>query len=163
MRKRNFAIATGLLLIVSAAAADRPTPGDDLHWLAGDWCGGSGAEGIEESWLPWRGGGSVGVSRTMRGDRLIGFEFLRIAVEDGVPTYIAQPGGRAPTRFRRTDGGETWVRFENPAHDFPQRIEYRRDGDRLVASISGPGEGGKAMTIPFEFRRCVVAIQSPGA
>jgi hypothetical protein len=29
--------------------------------------------------------------------------------------------------------------FENPAHDFPTRVAYRRDGDRLVATVSGPG------------------------
>jgi hypothetical protein len=29
------------------------------------------------------------------------------------------------------------VVFENAAHDFPQRVIYRRDGERLVARIEG--------------------------
>lgn len=126
----------------------------DLGWLSGHWCGGDDGETIEESWLPPRGGYTLGVSRTMRGEKRTAFEFLRIEPVDGVPTYVAQPGGQAPTRFKRSAGGEQWVRFENPEHDFPQRIEYRRSGDQLVASISGPGDGGKEMTIPFELRRC---------
>ena len=30
------------------------------------------------------------------------------------------------------------VVFENLQHDFPQRIIYRRDGDRLCARVEGP-------------------------
>ena len=26
--------------------------------------------------------------------------------------------------------------FTNPAHDYPQRISYRRDGEELVAEVS---------------------------
>jgi hypothetical protein len=33
------------------------------------------------------------------------------------------------------------VRFENPSHDFPQRIEYRRDGNVLRAEASGIDKG----------------------
>ena len=33
--------------------------------------------------------------------------------------------------------GERRVVFENPMHDFPQRILYWRDGDQLVARIEG--------------------------
>ena len=85
---------------------------------------------------------------------MVSFEFLRIAEIDGVPTYHAQPGGRAPTAFKRSDGGAQWVRFENPAHDFPQRIEYRRDGDLLNAVISGPGKDGKTQQVPYALKRC---------
>jgi Domain of unknown function (DUF6265) len=153
MRMHKITFAAGLLLAGSFASAGE-SPQDDIDWLSGHWCGSGGSETIEESWLPPRAGRTLGVSRTMRGDRMSAFEFLRIEPVDGVPTYVAQPGGRPPTRFKRSTGGVDWVRFENPAHDFPQRIEYRRDGDHLVVSISGPGEGGKEMTIPFEYRRC---------
>ncbi len=73
---------------------------------------------------------------------------------DGTQSYIAQPGGRPPTAFRRTAGGERWVRFENPEHDFPRRIEYRREGDALHAEIAGPDENGKEIVISFDYSRC---------
>jgi hypothetical protein len=44
--------------------------------------------------------------------------------------------------------------FENLQNDFPKRIEYRRDGTALKASISGPGDDGKILRIPFDYQRC---------
>lgn len=71
---------------------------------------------------------------------------------DGVQSYIAQPGGKPPTAFKRTAGGETWARFENPDHDFPQRIEYRREGDRLHAEVAGRGKNGEEAVLGFDYR-----------
>lgn len=40
--------------------------------------------------------------------------------------YLASPGGRCPaTLFRLETLKGEYVVFANPAHDFPQRIEYR--------------------------------------
>ena len=36
---------------------------------------------------------------------------------------------------------EDSVVFENLGHDFPQRIVYRRDVDRLTARIEGEADG----------------------
>ena len=84
----------------------------------------------------------------------VAFEFLRISKIAGLATYLAQPGGSPPVAFTRTDGGEDWVRFENPQHDFPQRVEYRRSGQALQATITGPGENGTEMSIPFIYQPC---------
>jgi len=125
-----------------------------LDWMAGHWCTYSGGKSVEEVWLPPRGGELVGLGRTHTADRTVGFEFLRIAAVDGVQNYIAQPGGDPPTHFARTDGGEHWVRFENPEHDFPQRIEYRRDGDNLHVAVAGPGNNGVEAVIRLDFSTC---------
>jgi hypothetical protein len=37
--------------------------------------------------------------------------------------------------------GPTEAVFENPGHDFPQRIIYRREGDSLIARIEGEVDG----------------------
>lgn len=150
---KRTAAGCGLVLATMlghAHGAPDTVPG----WMAGHWCGGEDGISIEETWLPERGGSLHGVSRMARGDVVLSFEFLRIADDDGVPTYFAQPGGRSATPFRRIDGGADWVRFENPAHDFPQRIEYRREGDGLRAEIAGPGRDGTTRTILFEYQRC---------
>lgn len=109
---------------------------------------------IEETWMPAHGTMMLGLSHTRVGDKTVGFEFMRIVFVDGVATFIAQPGGKPPTSFVRTDGGEFWARFENPAHDFPQRIEYRRVDDRLMAEIGGPGDDGQEIAMQFEYQRC---------
>ncbi len=41
------------------------------------------------------------------------------------------------------------VVFANPAHDFPQRVSYSRDGNRLTAIVSG----GDGQGITFAYRR----------
>ena len=131
------------------------TNADALAWMSGAWCSRVDGAEVEETWLAPRGGLMIGVNRTTADDRNAGFEFLRIEAENGMPVrYLAQPGGQAPTAFALEARGENWIRFENPEHDFPQRIEYRRDGDRLAAVISGPGEDGADFSVTFEFSRC---------
>lgn len=146
----------GVVLALAASPTIAGGSGDSLAWMAGQWCGTAGTLEVEEAWLPERDGKLHGVGRAFKDGAIASFEFMRIGADDGgVQTYYAQPGGQPQTAFKRTDGGEDWIRFENPDNDFPHRVEYRRNGDdRLRAEIAGPGADGKTMTIPFEFRRC---------
>jgi hypothetical protein len=134
------------------AAAEPGT--STLDWISGHWCGTRGDERIEEYWMAPGGEALLGLGRTLKDGRLVSFEYLRIENADGVPAYVAHPNGSPPTRFRRTAGGPDWARFENPGHDFPRRVEYRRRGDALYAQIAGPGEDGGEVVIPFEYRAC---------
>ncbi|HEX7294339.1 MAG TPA: DUF6265 family protein, partial [Pyrinomonadaceae bacterium] len=65
--------------------------------------------------------------------------------------YVAQPKGRCPqTDFKLTRVTDQEAVFENPEHDFPKRIIYRKSAeDALTASIDG-GEGTKQMTFSFQ-------------
>lgn len=144
------------LLIVGAAAllmaqAAPPARADELGWMSGLWLAESAGRWTEESWSAPRGGVMLGHSRTGREDVLREFEFLRIAPgADGVLAYLAQPGGRPAVSFRLVARERTSATFENPQHDFPQRIRYVRDGDSLTATISAM-DGSNAMS--WTFRR----------
>jgi len=121
-----------------------------LAWLAGAWSGGTGAVTFEEHWTPSAGGAMLAVSRTLKGDRMVAFEFLRIIERDGTLVYIAQPNGRPPTEFTLTAITGDSATFENPAHDFPKMIRYSRRADgSLEARISDGGDKGST----FVFRR----------
>ena len=100
------------------------------------------------------GATALGVSRTVRGGKLESFEYMRVALEGKSARLHVQPNGAPPTVFAQAERGDDWIRFENPAHDFPNRIEYRREGDKLHAYIAGPGSDGKEMKIPFDYQRC---------
>ena len=131
-----------------------------LRWLAGCWELRTPTRVTQESWMAPAGGLMLGTSRTVVRDVAREFEFLRIELRDGKPTYVAQPGGGAATAFAATFVSDTAARFENPQHDFPQGIAYRRVGtDSLVASIDGP-QGGALRTMRFPMRRvdCVDRI-----
>lgn len=123
----------------------------DLAWLAGDWqTTPGGRRQIEEHWMSVAGGTMMGMSRTVAGEKTVEFEYLRIEQRaDGI-YYVAHPKARCPaTDFKLTKSSATEAIFENPQHDFPKRIIYRKTGaDSLTASIDG-GEGSKAMTFSF--------------
>ena len=82
-------------------------------------------------------GSMLGVAREVFDQRTRSYEFMRIAVDrDGSLGFYASPGGAAPTRFSIVSAGPNDFIAENTAHDYPQRIVYRREGDRLIATIS---------------------------
>lgn len=112
---------------------------DELRWMSGHWRS-STDEGVisEEVWSDGAGGLMLGTNRTLRDQQAVAFEFMRITSNpDGAQTrYCAQPGGATAICFVLVDQSERHVRFENPDHDFPQVIEYRREGDALTARVS---------------------------
>lgn len=92
----------------------------------------------------------LGMSRTVRADRMTEFEFLRIVERGGGLVYIAQPNGAPPTEFTMTAMDAGSVTFENPAHDFPKMIRYAKRADGgIEASISG-GPGTKTLSWTFK-------------
>ncbi|MCL4210546.1 MAG: hypothetical protein HRU76_04995 [Phycisphaeraceae bacterium] len=135
--------------IAEASSHDEPPRAaiDSLIWLAGGWRSASedGKASSEEHWVDPAGGAMLGVNRTIQAGKMVLFEFLRIEEREGTLIYLAQPGGRTPaTTFTLVEMGEHRAVFANPAHDFPQRIEYRRDGDTLHARVSGSMNGKEA-------------------
>jgi hypothetical protein len=147
-----------LCLVVLGSLSQSPPPArpapasatlQQLAWLPGEWTGTSGRASIEERWTPAAGGAMLATSRTIAGDRLVAFEFLRIVERDGGLVYIAQPNGRPPTEFVLTKIDAGSATFENPGHDFPKAIRYaRRDDGSLEATISG-ANGEKAQSFVF--------------
>jgi hypothetical protein len=143
-----------LALTLAAAGAQQPAARASaslarIAWLAGNWTGSVGEATIEERWTPAAGGVMLAVSRTVKGERLAAFEFLRIMERDGGLIYIAQPNGRPPTEFTLTDIDESSATFENPTHDFPKVIRYTRKSDgSLEARVSG-SNGERPQTFLF--------------
>src|SRR5690606_41004560 len=108
----------------------------------------------------------VGYAYTQLDGRTEGWEQTRIELVDGVPHLIAMPMGNAPVRFAMTEAGAfaadsrldgDSITFENPAHDFPQRVHYMRVGDRLTAVISRL-DGADAVEIHYRRIRCSSAL-----
>ena len=142
-------LGAALAMLLTAQSAAR-TSVDDLAWMSGQWETADGT--TEESWIAPRGGTMLGVGRTTRAGALREYEFLRIqAGSDGVPVYWGSPNGEMPAGFRLSQSGASSATFENPTHDFPQRIRYVRDGDTMVATISAM-DGSHAMSWTYRRR-----------
>jgi hypothetical protein len=132
------------LAIDTANQSDKPTQAfkiEDLAWLSGDWETAPGRMQIDEHWTKVAGGSLIGMSRTVAGGKTVFFEYLRIESRGADIYYVAHPKARTPgTDFKlsRLTGQEAV--FENPAHDFPKRVIYRKNADgTLTARVEGDG------------------------
>jgi hypothetical protein len=147
-------IKTGAALIAAfllGAPGPAPLGIEGLAWMSGKWTTEGGGRWTEEQWSAPRGGTMLGFSRTGSAEAIGEFEFLRLAEDEhGLVTYWASPGGRPAVGFRLVEAGASSATFENPLHDFPVRISYRRDGPRLTATIAGAG-GSNPQS--WEYRR----------
>lgn len=144
-----------ILALFAAPAPAGPPVMDDLSWLSGCW-GSVGAEpGAGEFWTPLAGDSLFGISRTVREGRTVAHEFLQIRPgADGRIALTALPSGQAETRFPLVDLANGKAVFENPEHDFPQRIGYQRAGaDSLSAWIEGTASSGETRRIDFPMTR----------
>src|SRR5215203_442472 len=140
------------LFLIANAFVQSPALAD-ISWIAGDWQTAAGGRAqIEEHWTGVAGASMMGVSRTVAGDKTVEFEYLRIEQRaDGI-YYVAHPKGRCPgTDFKLTRASASEAVFENPQHDFPKRIIYRKGGEDSITATTDGGEGSKAIT--FSYRR----------
>jgi len=124
----------------------------DLVWMTGDWqTDPTGRSVSEEHWTRPAGGSMIGMSRTLVGDRTAAFEFLRIEARGDSIYYVASPKGRCPaTDFKLTRVSGQEAVFENPQHDFPKRIIYRKNSAGGLTAIVDGGEGTKSESFDFK-------------
>lgn len=159
MPLRRFAI---LLLLAPVAPVESQATGlARAGWLAGCWELRAPNRVTLEMWMPPLGDLMIGSSRTTVGARTSEFELLRLKVDGDRLAYIAMPNGQGETTFPSIELSDTALVFENTAHDFPQRISYRRRGaDSVIAAIEGPGPNG-VRRIQFPMRRASCLTATP--
>ena len=138
-----------LLMSLAALAAVNISDISSLSWLGGAWMQ-KGAEGrwAEEYWTPPRGHIMIGAGLTGQDKTTRSFEHMRIVADgQGRIAFYGMPGGATAIAFPLVRQEPNSVSFENPAHDFPQRISYRLDGKQLVATVSKiDGSGAESWT-----------------
>ena len=119
-------------------------PIDRLAWLAGCWERRTESSLTEEQWMAPRGGTMLGMGRVVRAGETVDFETMRIEARGDTLVFVAHPSGQAQAEFRAASVEDDGVVFENPAHDFPQRVIYRHAaGDSLHARIEGLRDGAE--------------------
>ncbi len=124
------------MMVFPGAGAAQEAKISDVGWLGGCWIASSERRVTEETWMAPSGGMMVDMSRSVRDGVATGYEFLLLRVIEGHLVYSAHPSGQEPTDFRATSVSSSLLRFENPLHDFPQRIDYVRvSRDSVVAKV----------------------------
>ncbi|HYH44061.1 MAG TPA: DUF6265 family protein [Thermoanaerobaculia bacterium] len=148
-----------LLACIGRVAAEAPPAPpqpsvQSLAWLAGCWASVDGEAGSGETWTAPAGGTLLGIGRTVKGGRTVAHEFLQIREnQPGQITLTALPSGQKEASFQLLRLTEREVVFENPQHDFPQRVLYRLTGrDQLLGRIEGRRDG-EVRGVDFPLKR----------
>ncbi len=152
----GFLLAFCIARTLADTAESSPATIADLGWLAGCWSLSANERTVREQWMPPDGDALLGMSRTVAAGRTLEYEFVRIVARDGTLVYVAQPSGQPEASFRMRSSGPREVVFENPEHDFPQRIGYRSaSDDALTAWIEGKhGDSERRIEFPYHRVAC---------
>jgi len=133
-----------------------------ISWLAGCWELRSGERVTFEMWMPPAGGAMLGASRTTVAGTVRETEWLRLETRGDTLLYIAIPSGQEETTFKAVEVTDVGFTVEDPTHDFPRTIVYRRFGrDSLLTRIEGPGSDGPR-TIDFPMARVSCRVLEGG-
>jgi hypothetical protein len=140
-----------LLLCVGVFGQSSPEM-QKLAWISGCWKS-EGNPQSEEQWTKLEAQSMIGMGRTIANGKTVFHEFLQIRERSDGIYYIAQPNGETAVPFKLVKVNNNAAVFENPQHDFPQRIIYQLmiDGS-LFAAIEGE-EKGKPKHIEFAMKR----------
>ena len=156
---RSLAVLTAVFVMGVASAETAPASISSLSWLAGCWQGGSGERVVDEQWMAPSGGMMLGMARTVVGAGVREFEQMFIREDGGKLVFTSKPSGQPEASFTSIEVTPTRVVFENPEHDFPQRVIYEKGSD---GSMKGRIEGKRGDTvkgIDFPYRRAACPAQ----
>jgi hypothetical protein len=141
------------LLLAGFVLVQQPVSVERVSWLQGCWELSSGQRTVEEQWMAPRGGVMIGMGRTVRGGALVEYESVVIRQQGDRLAYEAHPSGEPSAVFLSSTLNESTVVFENPQHDFPQKVGYQRSGaGSLLAWVEGT-EKGQTRRIEFPYKR----------
>jgi hypothetical protein len=122
-----------------------------FDWLLGNWQRSNEAEGKEtfEFWHKSDSDSYSGIGFTMQDGDTVFFEKLRIARYDDEWIFAVRPSKKKEaTRFEMTDIGSSEFTCTNDSNDFPSKINYWREGEKLMANVSN-----SEFEIWYEFNR----------
>lgn len=147
--------ATAVFLKPAETREVAPPPLSAVSFMTGCWTGPSpnGAT-IEEHYSEASSNLMIGMTRYVRNGQVVDFEFTTIERSDSAFVMTPRPKGVKSDSFalkELSDGRAVW---ENPKHDFPQRIIYQRGASgELIARIEGTTPRGDRH-IDWTMRRC---------
>jgi len=125
----------------------------DHQWLVGCWERARPNGRLVESWTAPQNGVMTGVGMSIRDTTRRVNERLRLFYRGDTLIYEASPARQPMTEFKSTKISADELVFEDPTHDFPQKISYRRIGaDSLFARIEGD-KAGQRPPIDYPYKR----------
>ncbi|AWI26037.1 hypothetical protein HYN49_09090 [Flavobacterium pallidum] len=128
---------------------------ENTRWLIGRWENDSRAGKLVEEWMAFNDSMLIGHAYFIIGQDTVFSEDLQLKQHEDSLSYLAKVNGQNNNKivaFRMTSFRANQMVFENPQHDFPQKIVYSHKADSLIAEISGV-EKGQPKTEIFSMKR----------
>lgn len=125
-------------------------------WLLGNWQNKTGSQDSGEIWKKASDSVYKGKSYVVKDGTINFTEFMTLTESNGKLVFAAtvpnqNSGGEVP--FEATAITTDSIVFENPKHDFPNRIVYNKVGeDSLVAVIYGI-QNNKPVNVKFRMKK----------
>lgn len=118
---------------------------ENASWLIGKWQNNSTDGNATEIWEKKNDSTFAGKSYFVTGNDTVSSETISIEQSGNQLFYIPtvkEQNSAQPIKFTLTLSTNKHLVFENPKHDFPQKISYTQiTNDSLLAEISGILEG----------------------
>ena len=150
---KYFISLSFLFLLISC---NKQSSIQQAEWLIGTWENQTSKGNIYESWEKKSPNELRAIAFKLSGKDTILLETIQIIQEEEglffIPTVPTQNQG-LPIRFKMTSIKTTEMTFENPNHDFPQKINYRMIGTDSLEAIVSAIENGKENKRSFKMRR----------
>jgi len=130
-------ILSSLIALTFFSCSNQKEGFEKYSWLIGNWKTTNG-ESLYEYWESKNDTLFTGIGYRLYGSDTIVTEKLKIFTRDGTTYYTAtistQNKGRT-IRFRMVSNTADSIVFENPNHDFPNRITYLKKGNDKMKTI----------------------------
>jgi hypothetical protein len=118
---------------------------EKLNWLVGSWEQKLPEGTLVENWKMENDSTYSGESYFIKEKDTLSFESIELLQKGDMLYYIPTVKGQnndKPVTFKMTSDADNSFTFENPAHDYPQKIVYKKAGaNDLIATISGKQQG----------------------
>lgn len=153
MKKFKVLIYLCLLVIFQSCTHEMPENTDKMlnpefekfSWLVGTWSSVNDKTHYQETWAKTNDTTLTGFAFMLSKTDTVFSEKLMILFSKKDIFYIAKvpdQNNGALIRFKLTKNERGLHIFENPAHDFPQKILYlMKSKDQMLASVSGVENG----------------------
>jgi hypothetical protein len=145
MKKSTLLLLFPLLLFTEMASAQETVQQKfkKLQWLSGKWIRTNNQPGQSgyETWKKVSNVKLTGKGVTFQGKKVHFIEELQFIAKESDLYYVVKVSGEPePTYFKLTTLTGDSFTCENPEHDFPKKISYKKDGNQIKAVISGGGK-----------------------
>ncbi len=146
MKKLILSLATLSIIACQNKSEKNFDELEKMNWLVGEWENKMPEGVLTETWVAYNDSTFLGRTVFIKEKDTLHYEEIVLTQKGETLLYIPTIKGQnddKPVEFKMTESKtENEFAFENPKHDYPQKIVYKKVSDtNLVATISGKQQG----------------------